>query len=153
MTVRVALGALVYRFGGSCAAPLDREVTGFAALDEATSEQLAFVSQPRFRASVPSSRAAAILVTAKDAEALAPEAARLWICKDPYLHFARIAQWFSVHVLGRIERDLPCYQRMSRLAPFLGRDLLGALFKLERGGERAPFDIPDHLARSWALPA
>jgi hypothetical protein len=72
---------------------------------------------------------------------------------DDLGRLARIARWFSVHVLGRIERDLPCYQRMSRLAPFLGRDLLGALFTLERGGERAPFDIPDHLARSWALPA
>jgi len=35
-------------------------------------------------------------------------------------------------------------------APF-GRDLVDALFKLERGGERAPFDIPDDLARSWDL--
>jgi hypothetical protein len=32
-------------------------------------------------------------------------------------------------------------------------DLLDAGFKLERGGERAPFDIPDHLARSWGLSA
>jgi hypothetical protein len=64
---------------------------------------------------------------------------------------ARIANWFFVHVLGRIERDLPRYQLMSRMAPAFGRDLLDALFKLERGGERAPFDIPDHLARNWDL--
>jgi hypothetical protein len=35
-------------------------------------------------------------------------------------------------------------------APF-GRDLLDAGLKLERGGERAPFDIPDHLARTWDI--
>lgn len=63
----------------------------------------------------------------------------------------RIATWFFVHVLGRIERDLPRYQLMSRLARPFGRDLLEALFKLERGGDRAPFDIPDHLARDWDL--
>jgi hypothetical protein len=31
--------------------------------------------------------------------------------------------------------------------------MLDSLFKLERGGERAPFDMPDHLARSWDLQA
>ena len=40
---------------------------------------------------------------------------------------------------------------MSRMAAPFGRDLLNALFTLERGGERAPFDIPDHLARNWDL--
>jgi ER-bound oxygenase mpaB/B'/Rubber oxygenase, catalytic domain len=65
----------------------------------------------------------------------------------------RIAKWFSVHVLGRIEHDLPRYQLMSRLAAPLGRDLLDSMFRLERGGDRAPFDIPDHLARKWDLPA
>jgi hypothetical protein len=64
---------------------------------------------------------------------------------------ARIAKWFFVHVLGRIEHDLPRYQLMSRMAAPVGRDMLDSLFKLERGGERAPFDMPDHLARSWDL--
>ena len=27
--------------------------------------------------------------------------------------------------------------------------MMQALFTLQRGGERAPFDIPDHLARKW----
>jgi ER-bound oxygenase mpaB/B'/Rubber oxygenase, catalytic domain len=64
---------------------------------------------------------------------------------------ARIANWFYVHVLGQVERDLPRFQLMSRIARPFGRDLLNALFKLERGGERPPFDIPDHLARDWDL--
>ena len=95
MTTRVSLAVLVERFGGDCSAPLDREVTGFAALDEATDEQLAFVTQPRYRAAVSTSAAAAVLVTRKDADTLASDASRLWVCKDPYLHFARIAQWFD----------------------------------------------------------
>jgi hypothetical protein len=64
---------------------------------------------------------------------------------------ARIAKWFFVHVLRRIEHDLPRYRLMSRMAAPVGRDMLDSLFKLERGGERAPFDMPDHLARSWDL--
>jgi hypothetical protein len=70
---------------------------------------------------------------------------------DDFGRLARIVNWFFVHVLGRIERDLPRYHLMSRMARPFGRDLLDALFTLERGGERAPFDIPDHLARSWDL--
>jgi hypothetical protein len=64
---------------------------------------------------------------------------------------ARIANWFFVHVLGQIERDLPRYQLASRMAAPFGRDLLDTGLKLERGGDRAPFDIPDHLARTWDI--
>jgi hypothetical protein len=64
---------------------------------------------------------------------------------------ARIAKWFFVHVLGQIERDLPRYRLASRMAAPFGRDLLDAGFKLERGGDRAPFDIPDQLGRNWDL--
>src|ERR1700761_4593267 len=62
---------------------------------------------------------------------------------------ARIAKWFFVHVLGQIERALPRYQLASRMAAPFGRDLLDTGLRLERGGDRAPFDIPDHLGRTW----
>jgi hypothetical protein len=70
---------------------------------------------------------------------------------DDLGRLTRIANWFFVHVLGRIERDLPRYRVMSELARPFGRELLDSLFRFERGGVRAPFDIPDHLARSWDL--
>jgi hypothetical protein len=50
--------------------------------------------------------------------------------------------------------DAPIWARSqlaSRMAAPFGRDLLDAGLKLERGGERAPFDIPDHLARTWDI--
>jgi hypothetical protein len=65
--------------------------------------------------------------------------------------FARVANWFFVHVLGRAERGLPRYQLMSELARPFGRELLCSLFRFERGGVRAPFDIPDYLARTWDI--
>jgi ER-bound oxygenase mpaB/B'/Rubber oxygenase, catalytic domain len=64
---------------------------------------------------------------------------------------ARLANWFFVHVLGQIERDLPRYQLASRMAAPFGRDLLDTGLKLERGGDRASFDMPEHLARKWDL--
>jgi hypothetical protein len=65
--------------------------------------------------------------------------------------FSRIANWFFGHVLGRVERDLARHQLMSELARPFGRELLDSLFRFERGGVRAPFDLPDHLARTWDI--
>jgi ER-bound oxygenase mpaB/B'/Rubber oxygenase, catalytic domain len=70
---------------------------------------------------------------------------------DDLGRFSHLAHRFYVHVLGRVERDLPRFQLVARMARPFGHDLLVALFKLERGGERPPFDIPDHLARDWDL--
>lgn len=65
----------------------------------------------------------------------------------------RSASWFVAHLLGPIERDSPRHQLISRIAHPVGRHLVRGLFELKRGGERAPFNIPDHLARGWELPA
>lgn len=65
---------------------------------------------------------------------------------------ARAAGW-GMHVAGEIERDLPHYQVMSDMARPLGRELVRGVFALERRGDRAPFDIPNHLARDWELQA
>jgi UDP-3-O-[3-hydroxymyristoyl] glucosamine N-acyltransferase len=92
---RVALAELVERFGGQCGGDLRREVVGFATLKDARPDQLGFVNAARYRDEVRSSRAAAVLVSRADADRLADEAERLWVCDDPYLQFARVAQWFD----------------------------------------------------------
>ena len=89
------LSDLVERFGGTCGGDLQRTVHGFASLETATDRELAFVTAARYRGAVAASRASAVLVTAKDAELLADQSDRLWICRDPYLQFARIAQHFE----------------------------------------------------------
>ena len=55
------------------------------------------------------------------------------------------------HKVGPIEHDLPRHQLVSRMAHSFGRHVVRGLFELERGGERAPFNMPDHLARGWEL--
>jgi UDP-3-O-[3-hydroxymyristoyl] glucosamine N-acyltransferase len=94
-SVRVALAELVERFGGRCGGDLAREVRGFATLQSARADELAFVTATRYRDDVRASRAAAVLVSAADAGRLTDLAARLWVCDDPYVQFARIAQWFE----------------------------------------------------------
>jgi len=70
---------------------------------------------------------------------------------DDLGRLARVADWSFVHILGPVERDLARYRLMSELARPFGRELLTSLFRFERGGERAPFDIPDDLARTWDI--
>ena len=65
----------------------------------------------------------------------------------------RIADWGIEHVVGEAERDLAHHQLMSTMARPLGRELVHGIFAFERGGERAPFGIPQHLSRDWELPA
>jgi hypothetical protein len=72
---------------------------------------------------------------------------------DEITRFDRVAKRFYVDAFGHGDRDSARYEMLSRLARPFGRELLRALFTLERGGDRAAFAIPDHLARSWELSA
>jgi hypothetical protein len=64
---------------------------------------------------------------------------------------ARIADWFSTNVLSLVGRALPRYHFVSEIAEDFGRELLESAFAFERGGVRASFDMPDHLARDWKV--
>jgi hypothetical protein len=72
-----------------------------------------------------------------------------WV--DDLGRMRRISRWLLVNILGRAERDTERYRVLSKLAEPFGRELLEALFAVERGGERAPFAIPDQLKRTWLL--
>ena len=98
----VELGPLVSKFGGVCGGDLQRLVSGFGALATARHDQLAFIASARYRGDVTTSRASAILVSEADAALLADQAERLWVCDDPYLQFARVAQFFEA--AGQIAR-------------------------------------------------
>jgi ER-bound oxygenase mpaB/B'/Rubber oxygenase, catalytic domain len=59
----------------------------------------------------------------------------------------RVNRWIFGHVFGNTKRDTARYELVSRIARPFGDELVHGLFRLERGGKRASFDIPDHLAR------
>jgi hypothetical protein len=42
---------------------------------------------------------------------------------------------------------------LPRQAQELSRELLRAMLKMQRGGDRPLFAVPDHLARKWDLPS
>ncbi|MBV8787679.1 MAG: DUF2236 domain-containing protein [Mycobacterium sp.] len=64
----------------------------------------------------------------------------------------RITNWVYVRVFGRPGRqDSGRYEVVSGIARPFTRELLRGMFDLERGGTRASFALPTHLARKWEL--
>jgi hypothetical protein len=63
----------------------------------------------------------------------------------------KLSRWFLERVMGRDKSDVMRHEIVSALAEPFGRELLQAFFNLERGGDRAPFNIPERLARTWEL--
>ncbi|MDR3764724.1 MAG: UDP-3-O-(3-hydroxymyristoyl)glucosamine N-acyltransferase [Acidobacteriota bacterium] len=71
-------------------APLDAEITGVAGIEEATSQQVTFLTNAKYAAKAKNTQAAAILVS-PDFQA---EGLRLLRHKNPYLAFARALECF-----------------------------------------------------------
>jgi UDP-3-O-[3-hydroxymyristoyl] glucosamine N-acyltransferase len=92
MSAATTLGEIAARFGlalrGDAAAPID----GVGTLAGAGPRQVAFLANRAYRAQLPASRAAAVVLREEDADA-APGA--VLVSRDPYLDFARIAALFE----------------------------------------------------------
>lgn len=69
---------------------------------------------------------------------------------DDFARLARVTDWLQ-DALGA-DRDNFVHAVVSRWAHPFGRLLLHSMFAQQRGGLRADFAIPDHLARRWEMP-
>ena len=90
------LGQLVERLGGRLAGDPNLEVTGIAPLADAGVSDISFLSNSKLRAQALSSRAAAMIVSPQDDATLAAtyRGARI-VTANPYVYFARAAQFFA----------------------------------------------------------
>jgi hypothetical protein len=70
---------------------------------------------------------------------------------DDLGRLTQVGNWVWRQVFGQNLRNSPRYQVVSDLVRPFGRELMQGLFTLQRGGVRASFDIPDHLARKWEV--
>ncbi len=85
------LGDIAARLGCKLEGPEDLEITGVAALEEASTTELAFLSNPKYHAKLQSTRAAAIIV-GPDVEVPRRPVLR---SENPYLAFARTLELFN----------------------------------------------------------
>ncbi len=90
------LGDLVERFGGQLHGDPNLRVCGIAPLGEAGAEHISFLSNSKFRAQAAQSGAAALILSAADDAVVAPDyaGARI-VTPNPYVYFARAAQYFE----------------------------------------------------------
>jgi UDP-3-O-[3-hydroxymyristoyl] glucosamine N-acyltransferase len=110
--VPVRLDEIVARFGGDLSGDGSVVVAGIATLDEAGPRQLTFLANPKYRARLKATRAAAVIVGPESA-ADCPVAKI--VTPQPYLYFARVAQWLhprprppaGVHPTAVIETLVP----------------------------------------------
>jgi hypothetical protein len=70
---------------------------------------------------------------------------------DDLGRLTQVVNWFWKLAFGKSLRNSPRYQLVFDLVHPFGHELMLGLFALQRGGVRAAFDIPDHLARKWEL--
>ena len=86
------LGQLAEQLGGSLRGDAAQLVDGLATLQEAAPSQLSFLANAQYRRYLASTRAAAVLLTAGDAEGYQGSAI---IVGDPYLAYARASHLFE----------------------------------------------------------
>lgn len=85
----LSLEEIVVRLGGELFGDGKVRVSGIAPLDAAGPEQLSFLANPKYRAKLAATRAAAVIVAP---DALPDCRSAAIVTKQPYLYFARVAQ-------------------------------------------------------------
>ena len=86
------LGQLAERLGATLRGSEDKAISGLATLQEAGPGQLTFLANPQYRKFLADTKAAAVLLTAADAEGFAGDAL---VVANPYLAYAELSHLFD----------------------------------------------------------
>lgn len=87
------LGDIVADLGGELLGDADLVIDAIGPLEGATPRCLSFLSNPKYKAQLPGSRAACVIVAPAQRELALARGATL-VTPDPYLYFARLTQWW-----------------------------------------------------------
>ncbi|HYZ90410.1 MAG TPA: UDP-3-O-(3-hydroxymyristoyl)glucosamine N-acyltransferase [Myxococcales bacterium] len=90
---QLSLDELARQIGAEVRGDRTRRVRGVAGLKEAGPEEVAFFANPRYRADLKATRAAAVILS-EDEAALAPEGAARLVAPQPYVAFAKASALF-----------------------------------------------------------
>lgn len=140
------LDEIVARFGGDLLGDGSIAITRLATLEAATAGQLSFLANPKYRAQLASTHAAAVILSAEMA-AHCPVAAI--VTPQPYLYFARVSQFLAevplppagIHPSAVVESAIP---DSARIGPqvWIGADVelgenvvIGAQCRIGKGAK------------------
>lgn len=85
---------LAEQIGGTLKGNADLAISSIAPLERATSAQITFISNPKYRSQLASSQAGAIIVTQEDVE-FCQASQNLIVVANPYLAYALLAQYMD----------------------------------------------------------
>ena len=128
----VDLAAVVQALGGELHGTASTVITGLASLETAGPNQLSFLSNPRYRQQLLSSRAACVIV-APDMADSARERGACIVTDQPYLYFARLTQWWKTQTRPRAELGIHPSAVIDPAAEIHPSARVGALCVVERG--------------------
>lgn len=89
------LGDLVERLGGRLIGNADQTVVGIAPLSDADSSHITFLSNPKLRTQAAQTKAACLILSEKDHEAITDFTGARIVTANPYAYFAHAAQFFA----------------------------------------------------------
>jgi UDP-3-O-[3-hydroxymyristoyl] glucosamine N-acyltransferase len=92
--MRVTVADIVARLGGQCLGDASLVIERIATLDAAQPSHMAFLSNPRYRSQLESTRAGCVIVAPAQAEEAAARGTAI-VTPDPYLYYARLSQWWA----------------------------------------------------------
>lgn len=91
------LSTIVDKLGGELLAPPDLEIRSLAPLETAQTDQISFLSHPKYQAQLAVSRAACVIVSPAMRESARQRGACI-VTDNPYLYFARLTRlWRELH--------------------------------------------------------
>ncbi|MFZ2297346.1 MAG: LpxD N-terminal domain-containing protein, partial [Aquabacterium sp.] len=100
MPVHVTLGQLVAELGGTLIGDASTLIEQIGPLDSDAPHAIAFLSNPKYRAQLITTKAACVIVSPAVQDEAAVRGAVI-VTDDPYLYFARLTQWWSQQVRPR----------------------------------------------------
>lgn len=126
------LATVVQTLGGALHGTGSTGITGLASLEAAGPTDLTFLSNPRYRQQLFSSRAACVIV-APDMATAAKERGACIVTDQPYLYFARLTQWWKTQIRPQADAGIHPSAVIDPTAEIHPSARIGALSVVERG--------------------
>jgi UDP-3-O-[3-hydroxymyristoyl] glucosamine N-acyltransferase len=95
--MRLTIADIVAQLGGESVGDSALPIARIATLEGATSDAIAFLANPRYRAQLQTTQAGCVIVAPALRDAAAGRGAAI-VTPDPYLYYARLSQWWAQRV-------------------------------------------------------
>lgn len=130
--MQLPLGSIVEALGGELHGDPRRPIEGLAPLESAASNQLSFLSNPRYQRQLATSGAACVIVAPAMREA-AQARGDCIVVQDPYLYFARVTQFWKQRLAPATGPAIHPTAVIDPQAVIAEGARIGALCVVERG--------------------